>query len=365
MSTFTSKWLLFEGYVRSISDTNQLLVPICIIELLIEYFTSKHCLMVYSVNFSQRKGKIQFIDSSYCKTITKTIEHSMITDSMVNMNKSIRFASNVCYSFHDQHNGYDSVFTMTTQSFDALLFDTQTGEFKTKLSLPIPAHTVWRINMDFDFLYSHKLQQIMYQSEILQLDVSDIQKLKWTTPIDEKRYAANACFINDDETNIFFMGPKNGPKILHLSDTYGSVKAKFKIDNLKSLPPKRCRFDGVGYGICASENNNRIYLIGGPYEHKRCADYLDLVKNKWFVLSDLKYRHSYPLVWTDSAYMVYVTTKDIRAGEISVIEGFDSRCNQWIDLDKDRQLRETIKIPKSISTYIDQYVASKMFTVSL
>eukprot|EP01084_Bolivina_argentea_P067137 122340_1 len=353
MSTLKTKQLLFDGYIRLVIGINNLLVPLCIIELLFEFFTSKHCLMLYSINRQERLGKIQFIDSTYCKNITKTIQHPFITDNMSNFNKTIAFASNVYYPFYDKHNGYDSIFCISRKNnfrqCDILLYKTNNSQFETQLTLP--KEDAW----DSNFLYSHKLQKFIFRWQILNVNVSSKNDLKcerhnWSI-------GANPIFIDDDELQIFSL-PMNTPTILDLSN-----ETKVKKQTLKQISSKRRRFR---YGICSCENNNRIYMVGGESNNGHYGDYLDLIKDKWNKISDSKYLHYEPLLWTDSTTMLYALINDVRGSEIGIIEAFDWRCNKWIDLEKDRQLREAIKVPKSISMYsnANQYVSCKLFTVS-
>ena len=255
-----------------------------------------------------------------------------------------------------------------------------------------------------DLKYSYSLKSLIAQDSfegyINKLPLTSMNKtdLKWTRFKDkkykmkvygERQYLCNSCFIDNNnnygeikDNLLFVVNYECRGQIFNFNTE------KWNKKDLSRFNKNRYRGD---FGLCFDEWNQRCFISGGcidEYNYKldinenfvHWTEYYDFHKNKWYLLQDtINYHETNPCIWYKNHCLFIISSgvmgerktkyhqndKDIQyqyngihQNKIGPIEIYDTRCNKWSILEKNKQLNDIIDRNNDFNN--NAYIPSKL-----
>ena len=403
------KHIFLDGYIRrqyrSISS-----IPRCLINLIIDYFSISHCIMLYSRNEDTKRGKIDFFDLNQNRLNLQnvlTLKNTVHLNHKMHLNqRSSSFAANIIFKHHNPFKSYHAIFTAKNivrgGCVDAIIID-PSNEHKVERTLNLPFIGQGQTINHLQYSYSLKslIAQDSFEGFVNVLPLNDEHhNLEWTRFKDkkhkmkvygERQYLCDFCFVGNgmSDSRIFVVNYECRGQIFDFEAKQWNNK------DLSRFCKDQYRAD---FGLCFDDWTQRCFISGGcidAYDYKMsiCDNFVhwshcyDFHKNEWYQLPDtINYHESNPLLWCRD-HILYIVSSDIihereskrhwnyndkdigqqfEMNKIGVIEQYDMRCgekkNKWMVVPKERQIERIVSWNRDVK---DAYIPSKLLNVKL
>eukprot|EP01084_Bolivina_argentea_P230926 389572_1 len=405
------KHIFLDGYIRQ-KICKSIHIPQCLMNLIINYFTISHCILLYSRNDDTKRGKIDFIDlnqNKYNLQRVLTLRNSVHLNHKMHLNqRSTSFAPNIIFKHHNPYKSYHAIFTAKNivrgGSVDAILINpNHHHKIEKTYNLPFIGYGQTINHLKYSYSLKSLIAQDSFEGYINILPLDRNQPIQWKRFKDkkykmkvygERQYLCNCVFISDS----LYGNSMNDSRIFVVNYECRGQMFNFKTEkwNKKDLyrfSKDRKRND---FGICFDLWTQRCFISGGckdEYDYKanvndnfvHWSSYYDFHKNRWYNLENtIHYHETNPLLWYKNHCLYILSShiiherelkhhwnyndKDIdqtfEINKIGVIERYDMRCsekrNKWVIASKDKQLSDVMNRYSMDNDINSSYIPSKL-----